>query len=103
MIGMDAPWRASFCSCRGGVHAPRAEFAAAYPDKPIRLVVGYPPAGANDLVARQVAGKLGEALNGTVVVDNRPGANGIIACEAVAKAAPDGYTLLVRRIDADWC
>jgi tripartite-type tricarboxylate transporter receptor subunit TctC len=58
--------------------------AAAYPDKPIRLVVGYPPAGANDLIARHVAGKLGPLLNTQVVVDNRAGANGVIACELVA-------------------
>jgi tripartite-type tricarboxylate transporter receptor subunit TctC len=68
--------------------------AAAYPDKPMRLVVGYPPGGANDLVARHVARKLSEFLNSPVVVDNRPGANGIIGCELVAKSAPDGYTLL---------
>jgi tripartite-type tricarboxylate transporter receptor subunit TctC len=77
----------------GALALPRS-FAAAFPDKPIRLVVGYPPAGANDLVARLVAAKLGEVLSATVVVENRPGANGIIAGEAVAKAAPDGYTLL---------
>lgn len=69
-------------------------FAAAYPSKPIRLIVGYPPGGANDLIARHVAGKLNQVLNAPVVVDNRPGANGIIACELVAKATPDGYTLL---------
>ncbi len=68
--------------------------AAAYPDKPMRLVVGYPPGGANDLVGRHVARKLSEFLNSPVVVDNRPGANGIIGCELVAKSAPDGYTLL---------
>jgi len=68
--------------------------AAAYPDKPMRLVVGYPPGGANDLVGRHVARKLSDYLNSPVVVDNRPGANGIIGCELVAKSAPDGYTLL---------
>jgi len=78
-----------------GATALVAPFAfAAYPDKPIRLVVGYPPGGANDIVARHVAARLGETLGAQVVVDNRPGANGIIACEQVAKAAPDGYTLL---------
>ena len=68
--------------------------AAAYPDKPMRLVVGYPPGGANDLVGRHVARKLSEYLNSPVVVDNRPGANGIIGCELVSKSAADGYTLL---------
>jgi len=67
---------------------------AAYPDKPMRLVVGYPPGGANDLVGRHVARKLSDLLNSPVVVDNRAGANGIIGCELVAKSAPDGYTLL---------
>jgi tripartite-type tricarboxylate transporter receptor subunit TctC len=69
-------------------------FAATYPSKPIRLVVGYPPGGANDLVGRHVAGTLSQLLNSPVVVDNRAGANGIIACDLVAKSAPDGYTLL---------
>ena len=67
---------------------------AKYPEKPIRLVVGYPPGGANDLIARQVASKLTQLLSIQVVVDNRPGANGIISCELVMKASPDGYTLL---------
>src|SRR6187455_300336 len=67
---------------------------AAYPDKPMRLVVGYPPGGANDLVGRHVARKLSDLLNSPVVVDNRAGANGISGCELVAKSAPDGYTLL---------
>jgi tripartite-type tricarboxylate transporter receptor subunit TctC len=70
-------------------------FAAAYPDKPVRLVVGYPAGGANDLLARQVAAKLAEVLNSPVVVENRGGANGIIGSEAVAKSAPDGYTLML--------
>ncbi len=86
-------WRPLFLAA--GILMASHGIAAAYPDKPIRLVVGYPPGGANDLVARHVAAKLGPALNSQVVVDNRPGANGIIACEAVANAAPDGYTLLL--------
>ena len=74
---------------------PPPSFATTYPTKPIRLVVGYPPGGANDLVGRHVALRLSEHLNSPVVVDNRPGANGIIACDLVAQATPDGYTLLV--------
>jgi len=66
-----------------------------WPAKPIRLVVGYSPGGGNDLIARIVAGKLQDKLGQPVVVDNKPGAQSIVAAELVAKAAPDGYTLLV--------
>jgi tripartite-type tricarboxylate transporter receptor subunit TctC len=65
-----------------------------YPTKPIRWVTPYPPGGSTTMVSRLVGEKLGEALGRPVIIDNRPGGNTIIGADAVAKAAPDGYTLL---------
>lgn len=70
-------------------------FAQTYPSKPIRLIVGFPPGGGNDVVARLVGAKMQESWGHPVVVDNKPGGSSIIATEFVAKSAPDGYTLLV--------
>jgi tripartite-type tricarboxylate transporter receptor subunit TctC len=68
--------------------------ASGYPERPIRLILGFPPGSTVDVLTRPVALRLGETLGQPVIVDNRAGATGIIANEMVAKAAPDGYTLL---------
>ena len=74
--------------------APAAALAQAYPNKPIRYIVSFPPGGTSDVVARIVAQKLTEALGRQVIVENRGGASGVIGHDLVAKAPADGYTLL---------
>ena len=70
----------------------------AYPTRPLRLVVPYPPGGASDVTARLIGQKVAESWGQQVVIDNRPGANGIVALEHVAKQPPDGYTLLLANL-----
>ena len=77
---------------------PQSLAADPYPTKPVRFLVGFAPGGANDLVARVVAAKLGPRLGQQVVVDNRAGGAGIVAAVLVAKAPPDGYTLFAGSI-----
>lgn len=72
-----------------------AVWAQGYPNKPIRMIVAVPPGGPADTLARLVGPRLGEALGQTVVIDNRPGANGIIAYDMAARATPDGYTFVL--------
>jgi tripartite-type tricarboxylate transporter receptor subunit TctC len=75
--------------------APDAAADSNYPSRPIRLIVPQAPGGSNDIFARYIGNQLGERLGRQVVVDNRPGADGVIATDMVARANPDGYTLLM--------
>src|SRR4030095_15711323 len=74
----------------GGLHA-----QTAYPDRPLKLIVNFPPGGAADVLGRAVAAQMSEPLKQRVVVENRPGANGNLGADAVAKSPADGYTLLM--------
>jgi len=69
--------------------------AQTYPAKPIRLVVPFPPGGAADLTARTLGQKMGDQLGQPIVIENKPGANGVLGIDTVAKAAPDGYTIVL--------
>jgi len=80
--------------CTGPVGWPEDALAQQYPTRPIHLVTGNPPGGATDLIARIISQPLGLRLGQNIVIENRPGANTSIAAEVVAKAAPDGHTIL---------
>ena len=80
-------------ACALAVAAPPA-MAQDYPQKPIKMITPYPPGGPTDVLARAISQKLSERLGQPIVIDNRPGASGMIGADMVAKAAPDGYTLL---------
>jgi tripartite-type tricarboxylate transporter receptor subunit TctC len=75
-------------------------FSQAYPAKSIRMIIGFPPGGGTDIIGRIVAQKLSEAIGQQVIVDNRGGAAGQLAAELVAKAAPDGYTIMMAHVAA---
>ncbi len=77
-----------------GVSAP-AFAQAAFPSKTMTFVVPYPAGGANDMLGRLIGQKMGEALGATVIIDNKPGAGALLGANVVAKAAPDGHTILV--------
>ncbi|NUT13578.1 MAG: tripartite tricarboxylate transporter substrate binding protein, partial [Cupriavidus sp.] len=86
------PWLGAAALAVAPVTAPAQ---GAYPAKPIHLIVAYPPGGLTDTLARAVGDGLSRQLGKTVVVENKGGAGGIIGTDYVAKAAPDGYTLLM--------
>lgn len=73
----------------------RAQSATAYPTKPIRIIVPFPPGGANDIIGRYIGQKLSARLGQPAVIDNRAGADAIIGTSLAASAAPDGHTLLI--------
>lgn len=92
--------RVVLCAFAGllALPAAAAEPADAYPVRPIRFLVGFAAGGANDLVARLVAGKLGPRLGQQIIVDNRPGGGGQLAHELLVNAAPDGYTMILASV-----
>ena len=83
-------------ACAWAMAAPLAQ--AAWPEKPIRLVVPYGPGGSSDVIARLLANEMGKTLGQTVIVDNKGGASGIVAMQDVAHAAPDGYTIVLGHV-----
>ena len=78
-----------------GLLAPASLIAQAYPLKPIRMIVGFAPGGGTDVTARTIVQQLSEGLGQRVVIDNRPGANGVLGTDIAAKSPPDGYTILM--------
>ncbi|MBC7729612.1 MAG: tripartite tricarboxylate transporter substrate binding protein, partial [Microbacteriaceae bacterium] len=92
-----SPWLVALLLCAGfGLVAPAV--AQTYPNRPVKLIVAFPPGGAVDIYARLIQPALSENLGQPVVIENRVGASGMIGTDAVAKAAPDGYTLTVGNV-----
>jgi tripartite-type tricarboxylate transporter receptor subunit TctC len=90
---MKTPGRLAVAAMLAGAAA--LACAQGYPSKPVRLIVPYPPGGGTDIFARLVGAKLSEALNQPFVIEQRPGAAGVIGADAAAKSAPDGYTIVI--------
>src|SRR5437867_13401730 len=89
-----------FTACVAGMTCALGLQAENYPSRPIRLIVPFPPGGSSDSVARVVVQKFSEGVGQPVVIENRPGVGGLLGSEAVAKAAPDGYTLLLGSVSS---
>ena len=87
--------RTLLCALLAAAFLPFAAVAQGYPAKPIRLIIPFPPGGSNDVVGRMIAAQLSTRLDKPVIVENQGGAGGLIGTELAAKAAPDGYTLLL--------
>jgi tripartite-type tricarboxylate transporter receptor subunit TctC len=94
MKGVRSITAAALAALALGAHAQSGDPAADYPNRPIRIIVGFTPGGGPDITARYVAQKLTESWKQQVLVENRPGAGGTVAANVVATAGPDGYTLL---------
>jgi tripartite-type tricarboxylate transporter receptor subunit TctC len=88
-------WCSLACVVLGAPALAQAPSPSSYPDRPVRLVVAFPPGGATDTLTRQITQELGEALGQSVVIENKPGAGGYVAWNHVATSEPDGYTLLM--------
>ena len=100
MIRRNAPVLAALLAvCAPCGHA--ADLAEPYPNRPVRMIVGFPPGGGTDIMARIIAPKLTEAWNHQIVIDNRIGATGTIGATLVARANPDGYTLLMGHLSSN--
>lgn len=84
--------------CLAAAHLAAAQ---SYPSRPVRMVVGFPPGGGTDVVARILSPKLSELLGQPVVIENRPGATGTVAAGMVAKSPPDGYTLMMGHVSVN--
>lgn len=93
--------RTIFLACACAALAAGTAAAQDYPSKPIRMVVGFPPGGGTDVVARIITPRLSELLGQSVVIENRPGATGTMAAGQVAKSAPDGYTIMMGHVSVN--
>jgi tripartite-type tricarboxylate transporter receptor subunit TctC len=88
-------WCSLACAVLGAPAVAQTPPPSSYPDRPVRLVLAFPPGGATDTMTRQITQELGEALGQSVVIENKPGAGGYVAWNHVATSEPDGYTLLM--------
>lgn len=93
LIKRRAFWLTSLLALGGLVASTTSVWAQAFPSKPVRIVIGFPPGGGIDIVARTIAPKLSEALGQPVIIDNKPGVAGVLGTQLVAKSAPDGHTI----------